>query len=405
MADELMRRPDETELQYHRRLVYGKLVDKTLSDYDYAELAPYVYGKEYSTDVARRLLYGSRYTLDLMDEQAVASVTDDDVRSEIDTKLVALQKERAKLQTEKLEYSRWLREDARDELFMEQVLAAVREHIGEQTVIEDIPLVHNDREGVLCIADCHFGKVYKIYGVFNEVLNEYSPEIFYDRMERLYNEALEVVGREGLSVLRVFNLGDSVDGFLRHSQLWTLRYGVVDSAILFGNYMGRWLRRLSEHVNVIYAQTDGNHDELRLLDGRKGQHLNESSGKIILNCIALINADNPNFTLLENLTGFIYDTVAGYEVLGIHGEVKDMARAIQEYQNVYHIDLSYVIGGHMHNANYKNCGVRRGAIGVGSIVGADDFSVKIRRMADATASTLIFEAGKGKVAEYTHVLN
>lgn len=46
----------ETALQHHRRLIEGKLVDKTLADYDYAELAPYVYGQDYSADVARRIM-------------------------------------------------------------------------------------------------------------------------------------------------------------------------------------------------------------------------------------------------------------------------------------------------------------------------------------------------------------
>ena len=58
---------NESQLDYHKRLVYGKLVDKTLADMDYTELAELVYGQPYSSDVARRMLYGSRRTLELMD--------------------------------------------------------------------------------------------------------------------------------------------------------------------------------------------------------------------------------------------------------------------------------------------------------------------------------------------------
>ena len=43
--------------------------------------------------------------------------------------------------------------------------------------------------------------------------------------------------------------------------------------------------------------------------------------------------------------------------------------------------------------------------GVGSIVGNDEFSMSIRQCADATASFLVFEEGKGKVDEHTYVLN
>lgn len=42
------KRKDESLFDYHKRLVYGKLVDKTLSDIDYSELAELVYGKSYA---------------------------------------------------------------------------------------------------------------------------------------------------------------------------------------------------------------------------------------------------------------------------------------------------------------------------------------------------------------------
>ena len=49
--------------------------------------------------------------------------------------------------------------------------------------------------------------------------------------------------------------------------------------------------------------------------------------------------------------------------------------------------------------------MRRGVIGVGSIIGSDDYSMSIRKTSDATASFVIFESGKGKVDEHTFVLN
>jgi len=67
--------------------------------------------------------------------------------------------------------------------------------------------------------------------------------------------------------------------------------------------------------------------------------------------------------------------------------------------------IDYLCTAHKHHASYNNCGTRRGVIGVGSIMGSDDFFMKIRRAADATASLIIFEKGKGKVDDHTFVLN
>lgn len=408
MSDDLLRRDGENEYEYHKRLIYGKIIDKTLSYYSYEELSEYVYGKRFSTDVARRLMYGSCRTMQLIDslqEENVLSIGEAELTQSLTQLKNELQKERYKLQTEKNEYARWLREEARDDLFEEKVIEAIRSFSQVPTPVKNIPITHGVRDGVLCIADCHFGKEYEIYGLHNEVINAYSPEIFYSRMEQILEETKEIVEKEKFSVIHVYNLGDSVEGFLRNSQIWTLRYGVIDSAILFGNYMGEWLRKLSEFVNVVYAQTDGNHDELRLLDGRKNEHLCESAGKIIRNCISLKNENNPNFTCIENRTGLIFDSVAGMNLLGIHGEVKDMRDAIKEYANIYGEEISYLIAGHKHHSQYDNCGVRCGCIGVGSIAGSDDFSMSLRKTADATASFIIFEQGKGRTDEHTFVLN
>lgn len=338
-------------------------------------------------------------------DEVFSKMVSDEYYKQIVDERRELIKERYKLQTEKLEYYRWLREDARDELFEEKVIDAIIKYSSVSNPPKRIDVEHGKRAGVLCLADCHFGKEYKIYGLFDEIINEYSPEIFYSRMEQIYNETIEQVKKDNLSIIHIYNLGDSVEGFIRNSQLWSLRWGVTDSAIIFGNYMGDWLRKLSDIVSIVYHQTDGNHDELRLLDGKKGQHLCESAGKIIKNCIILKNENNPNFKYIENKTGLIFDNILGFNILGIHGEVKDLSQAIKDFDNLYNVKISYLIAGHKHHGEFKNCGVRKGCIGVGSIVGSDDFSMTIRQSADATATFLVFEEGKGKVDEHTYVLN
>jgi hypothetical protein len=169
--------------------------------------------------------------------------------------------------------------------------------------------------------------------------------------------------------------------------------------------MGKWLRELSKYVVIEYHQTSGNHGECRLLDGLKGQHLKDNFEKITGNLIRIINLDNSNFAMVENKTGFIFTEVAGFNILGIHGEVKSLPQALKDYTDIYDVKINYLIGGHKHHSEFVNCGVKKGCIGVGSIVGSDDFSMTIRKSADATASFVIFEEGIGKTDEHTFVLN
>lgn len=398
--------PDESELQYIWRMCSAK--DSGIIELTWTELAD-ILNKELVDDESEYLgesAYRKKYQqAKAFYNEVFSKMVSDEYYDQIAEKQRALQKTLCKVRTEKLEYNRWLREDARDELFEEKVIESIRKYSNITTPPRAIDVVHGKRAGVLAIADCHFGKEYKIYGLFNEVINEYSPEIFYSRMEQIFNETLEQIKKENLSVIHIYNLGDSVEGFIRNSQLWSLRWGVIDSATIFGNYMGNWLKALSNKVSIVYHQTDGNHDELRLLDGKKGQHLCESVGKVVKNCIILKNEGNPNFRYVENKTGLIFDNVCGYNILGIHGEVKNLSQAIMEFDNIYDTKISYLISGHKHHNEFKNCGVKKGCIGVGSIIGSDEFSMSIRQCADATASFLVFEEGKGKVDEHTYVLN
>lgn len=402
----LKKSESESDLQYIWRLCSAK--DSGILDLKWQELAD-ILNKELIDDECEYLgesTYRKKYQqAKAFYDEVFSKMVSDEYHNKIAEQYRELQKERYKLQTEKLEYNRWLREDARDEMFEEKVIETLIKYSSVTNPPKPIEITHGKRAGVLCLADCHFGKEYKIYGLFDEVINEYSPEIFYSRMEQIYNETLEQIEKENLTVLHIYNLGDSVEGFIRNSQLWSLRWGVIDSATIFGNYMGDWLRKLSERVSVIYHQTDGNHDELRLLDGKKGQHLCESAGKIVKNCIVLKNEGNRNFKYVENKTGLIFENICGYNILGIHGEVKDLKRAISDFDNIYGTKISYLIAGHKHHAEFEECGVKKGCIGVGSIMGSDDFSMSIRSCANATATFIIFEEGKGKVDEHTYVLN
>ena len=105
----LNRKQNESALDHHRRLIYGKLVDKTFADVDYSELSSYVYGQEYSSDVARRMMYGSNRTLQLMEQDAERSIAGDDLLREIDLKRIELQKERQRFYDQRVAFNKLFR--------------------------------------------------------------------------------------------------------------------------------------------------------------------------------------------------------------------------------------------------------------------------------------------------------
>lgn len=400
---------NETDYEYGLRLISIKVEEKP-DDLDWEDIVTLLHLDCHRDSLrkAANVTEFSGYKVMQYFKEKMENQSRDDTESylkELELKKRELIKERAKLHTEKLEYNRWLREDARDDLFEEKVITAIHETLNKVDPPQKIGGMLSSRYGLLNIADCHFGKDFKVYGLNDEIVNAYSPEIFFMRMEVLYNEVVDYAHKEKLKGFKVFNLGDSLDGFLRNSQLWTLRYGVPESAVIYGEYMGKWLRRLSDEFDIEYYQTNGNHGELRLLDGKKGEHSHDNIEMVTGSIIRIINEDNPNFRYITNKSSFIFTDIAGYNVIGIHGEVRSLTAAIKDYSDIYDTKIDYLVAGHKHHSEFVNCGVRRGVIGVGSIIGSDDYSMSIRKTADATASFVIFETGKGKVDEHTFVLN
>lgn len=399
----------ESTLSYYKRL--RGLVDSGIVDMTRSDIYELIFDEKVTDDYARRMFRTLSIILE-KDEDLIGNYSANGMdklaelkESVIEQKIRELQKERIKLQTDKIEYTKWIREDTREEMFADRIVEAIKSTNTDCSEIKPIYPTYEIIEHALFFADAHFAKEFKIYGLNNEILNEYSPEIFYERMEKIMGETLEYVSKNKVSILRVFNLGDSLDGFLRHSQIWTLRYGVIDSAIIYGKYMAEWFKKLSKFVKVEYHPTTGNHGECRTLDGKKGEHLNEDSEKIINELISIRNSENPNFELFTNKTGLIYTRIADFDLFGVHGEVKNPSQALKDFADVYGTNIDILATGHKHHGSFTNCGYRKCTIGVGSIVGSDDFSMKIKKQADATANIIAFENGKGKINEKTIILN
>lgn len=125
---EITRKPNETDFDYHKRIVFGKLVDKTLADMDYSELAELVYGQPYSSDVARRMMYGSRKTIDILDrckeESGLNSSDAEDIISEIEAKKLELQAERKRLFDQRRELNKIIAQASRSEHLEECLISA-----------------------------------------------------------------------------------------------------------------------------------------------------------------------------------------------------------------------------------------------------------------------------------------
>lgn len=361
-------------------------------------------------DVAKILneLTGNEYTESKYRKQyqafqkMFASNTEDKVSKSLREEMRALSRERMKLQTEKLEYNKWLREQSRDEMLMERIEKAI--HTLPPLEVPDVP-VRDGASGksyLLAFGDCHYGIEFELKDMFGQTINKYSPEIFQLRMAELLLKTIELIEKEHIEELNVFELGDSIQGILRlNSQLMQLRYGVVESAILYAEYMAGWLTELSKHVVVKFQMVrDSNHSQIRLCNAPKNAFPDENMGIVIEHFLKERLKDNPRIHIIENPTGMNCAVIAGFYVLGIHGEVKNLGRACGEFARAYGAQVDYIIGAHVHHSMEAELGMNSEAISIRSIVGTDPYGLSLRRTSDAGASLLVFDKNKGLTCDY-----
>lgn len=402
----IKRLDNENEPQYLWRI--GQAKENGLLDMTWTQIAD-VMNKEFRTDETEyrsESAYRKAYSAAKKFNMEVFSKNDRN--GELDEIRLAqreLEKERKKLQTEKLEYHKWLREDARDELISEKISNAIHSlsPLSPPPYIKPIP---NKKSWVLALSDAHYGCEYEIKDFYNGIINSYSPEIFEERMTVLFNKVVDKVEQLGIDELSIIELGDGVDGCLHMSQLMRLRYGVIESSIRYANYLANWLNALSEFVRIKFQMVfDSNHNQLRLLDGKKNTFPDENVSKIMIALIKEQLKNNENITILENPTGMTYSMMSTYCVVGFHGEKKDLKNNLLDISRIYGVHVDYTISGHIHHTELKEIGMDSAVLSVGSIIGIDPYSMTLNAASNASCSMFEFTQGEGRTAEYVFKLN
>ena len=387
-------------------LLKRKQTDDTVEWQDVADFRSEYVGDLEHRDTVRK---GSKLLYEYIDAGWVnepTSFTDITVDFGSPNEKIAVQKERIKAQTEKLELNRWVRELSRDEMITQYMINAIQK-IEPLKIPEYIAPKHNNKSYLLAFGDAHYGIEYEIKDLFGNVINAYSPEIFEKRMWDLLYQTVEIVSDCKIDELNVWELGDGLQGIIRlNSQLMKLRYGIIDSSILYANFLSEWLNELSNYVRIKFQMvTDSNHNQLRICNAPKNAFPEENMSKSMMVLIKERLKNNPNITIVENPTGMNYSLMSTYQVLGCHGEIKNFSNAVKDFSAALGTPLDYVIGGHIHHSKSEDSGINSETIGIRSIIGVDPYGMSLNKTSNAGASLFVFEQGKGKTIEFSFKLD
>ena len=256
---QLERREDESPLQHHKRLIDGKLTDKTLADIDYSELSEYVYGQAYSSDVARRMMYGSKKTLDLLDEEKMAAVKDRDISDEMGLKIIELQKERQKFYDQRMAYNKILRERAREEELNEIIQECVASgrlaelHFGNDAFLQ----FTSDNTLLVSLNDLHYG------ANIDNAWCRYNSSICAKMMENYLQKIISIANVHMSEDCVVWAAGDCISGNIHRSIQVSNKETVIEQIMGVSELIAQFLAELSRHFRTVrFVSVAGNHSRI-----------------------------------------------------------------------------------------------------------------------------------------------
>ena len=370
---QLERLQNETDLAYHKRLINGKLVDKTLSDCDYSELSQYVYGKEYASDVARRMMYGSKKTLDLL-EGYQSSDIGSDMLAEIEQKRIELQKERQKFFDYRNAFNKVVRDRAREEELNEIITAAINSgNLKGLSYEEPDVFSSGDNDLIVSLNDIHYGAVVDNYWC------KYDSDICRQMFDKYLEEVIRIGKINSSENCYVMCNGDAISGSIHYSIAVSNKENVIEQVTGVSELISSFLAELSHHFrSVKFISVSGNHSRLNPNKDESlvGERLDDLIGWYI--DARLQNFDNVEvlFDTRIDPTMSVID-IRGKTYLAIHGDFDLSEKNIQSLQTMVGRPLCAVFSGHKH---HNDIGTVQGVKTVmsGSFLGMDDFCVQKR---------------------------
>ena len=410
MGDEFKRKPNESLLQYRARLYRNKISlgmnNKEIYEFYIEQTVDTI---SESTCRCSATIYNQ--ALEDCLENEPNNVNGDilldieEKRADLELKTRELIKERKKLQTTKIESNRILTHEARFELFYENIKDKIM-RLPLPEFYEINPKVGGGySEDVQVITDIHYGASFKSQN------NEYSTKICQDRFDLLLSETITYCLKNNLTKLNILELGDSIQGMLRMTDLKLNEIPIVQAVVEISRIIANYLNQLSKYVYIDYYHTmQSNHSQTRPLGSKASEIATEDMELVIGNYIKDLLADNDRVNVKLSSRDYFSMNVCGYDCIGMHGhQVKNIRSVIKDYSILHRKFYQYAFLGHFHGGQTMSVAEGRDntieILVSPSFIGSDTYSDSLMVGSKAMSRIYKFEEGKGLIQTTNIILN
>lgn len=367
---DLSRRDGETELEFQRRIIYGKLVDKTLADYDYSELAELIYGQTYSSDFARRLMYGSLKTFEAIERSGNSVCAQSS--SDIDDKIIELKKERQRFFDQRNAFNKIVRDRSREEELNDIITRTIQSGDLPRLEYAGAPVIHSENDLLVSLNDIHYG------ANINNAWNTYNSDVCKQMMEEYLRKVIEIGELHNSENCICWMNGDVVNGNIHLSIAVSNKENVIEQVMGISELISWFVAELSRHFKTVkLVSVAGNHS--RLNPNKENSLASERLDDLVEWYVRarLQNFENVLFDY-DKIDATMYSIdIRGKTYVGIHGDYDGSDAKIQALQTLVGKPVYAVLSGHYHHCKVDTVqGIK--TVMAGSFMGMDDYCVQKR---------------------------
>lgn len=257
-----------------------------------------------------------------------------------------------------------------------------------------------DRVGILQLSDWHYGIV------IDTIYNQYNPEIARKRILQLVSKVKDIIRKEGINYLYIFNLGDMIAGNIHLTIRLNSRVNVLNQIMEVSELLSDAIASLSTCVEGIdYFAALDNHSridpirenslELESLCRITTWYMKERLKELHHVLIHTNNKYGPDI-----ITTSVWD----HEVAAVHGHKDKPEKVVDNLVLMTKHNFDLILTSHFHHfqADEKNEVL---VLCNSSLMGTDDYAQKLRLSAKPSQNFIV--ATPDNVAEviYRIVLN
>lgn len=238
-------------------------------------------------------------------------------------------------------------------------------------------LTVSNNKGIVIITDWHVGVTVK-----DCAGNQYNYEIAKKRIDKLKQEVLDYCTAFNINDLEVIGLGDWIEHmYMRKNQSMDCEFGVSLQTPKAQKLILDFIVSLAEYKNVNVELISGNHDRQ---DGDKAASFDGDNANVVINegiqdTLELINSPRLTFIKSKPHATSITREINGKKFKFAHG---DKDRGGNKHKMKAHISMDNefydcYIHGHLHNFYIQPDDHGRMIVGVGSLMGRNNYSREI----------------------------